>query len=112
MITVYVSIGNSDDKLSQHEWSVMLKRTDDAIRDAAQAVHGYWLSDTASRWQNACWCFELDPELETLNARLRSTLGWIAHVHQQDSISWAEVGQQEFIEPKPGRPGAGSSLLP
>lgn len=109
---VYISVGNSDDKLTQHEWSIMVKRTDDAVRDAASAVHGFWLSSGDSRWQNACWCIELNPEHEALNARLRRTLAWIAHTHHQDTISWAEVGKQEFIEPNPARPGRHSALVP
>jgi hypothetical protein len=93
MKTVYVSIGNSDDKLSQHDWAQFFSMTALAIRNYAAVVHGQWASEPASAWQNACWCFEIGSrraELMLELTKLRRTFG-------QDSVTWSEVKEVEFI---------------
>ena len=91
--TVYISIGNSDDKLTQREWSEFV------VEVAAMAVslghtHGSWVSPSASPWQNACWCVEYpsDAVAETAKDELRA----LASRYRQDSIAWA-VAQTEFL---------------
>jgi hypothetical protein len=101
---VYISIGNSDDKLTQAEWSEFYRRVDAAVRGGA--VHGAWVSGSASAWQNACWCIEFEPtamvvtragdECTRLEA-LRAGLARLAGEYNQDSIAWA-VADTEFIQ--------------
>lgn len=88
MITVYISIGNSDDKLSQNEWSQFYEETDELVEFAAHQVHGRWASAPTARWQNACWCVELhDDDADNL----KRDLPGLAYRYGQDSIAWAEA---------------------
>lgn len=95
VITVYVSIGNSDDKLTQADWATFHGVVDAAIRRVAHRVHGAWLSGSADPWQNACWCFVLVPGSDV--TWLRGQLANTAKAYQQDSIAWAEVPETDFL---------------
>lgn len=93
-MTVYVSIGNSDDKLTQREWSYFVNAVHHAVSDfvAPGKLHGAWFSVPASPWQNAVWCFEVDRPDE-----LKGQLSEIAGRFGQESIAWA-VATTEFIK--------------
>lgn len=108
-VTVYVSIGNSDDKLTQAEWSLFYEATDKALRSAASTVHGQWASDPTSPWQNACWCLTIVPNQQVITWAgeqkkqidwVRERLAQLAHTYCQGSIAWAEA-VTEFIPAKP-----------
>lgn len=93
---VYISIGNSDDKLTQKEWSnywgevsILLKPSDTI------GVHGVWLSPSASPFQNACFCIEIN---DSFKAKIRGNLRYVARKFGQDSIAWAEVKETEFLD--------------
>jgi hypothetical protein len=94
-ITVYISIGNSDDKLSQADWAAFYRSVNLNIRGWAWQIHGQWVSEPASAWQNACWCVEV---LSELAVHLRGELSQLAAQYRQDSIAWA-VAETEFIKP-------------
>jgi hypothetical protein len=96
MATVYASIGNSDDKLSQARWSEFHGTFAALIRDYATAVHGSWLSGAADPWQNACIAFDVhDNDAGDLKRELRM----LASAFNQDSIAWAETTGTEFLGP-------------
>jgi hypothetical protein len=88
--TVYVSIGNSDDKLSQGEWSLFVATVRAIIQRGAARIHGTWFSEPDAPWQNACWCFEppTDPaDVEHMKFLLEEA----AVMWRQDSIAWADA---------------------
>jgi hypothetical protein len=91
---VYISIGNSDDKLTQADWSLFQGETDRLVNLQGGIVHGVWSSNPWSKWQNACWCVEL-PQENT--EPLKKQLQVLAAVFSQDSIAWAEVRDTEFL---------------
>lgn len=95
MTTVYISIGNSDDKLSQQEWCQYWIAVDNALQMNAHVIHGKWVSPSTDPWQNACWCVELMPDSDSQD--LRTALGWTARAYRQDSIAWAETPVTEFL---------------
>lgn len=95
---VYISIGNSDDKLSQSEWSRFYDRTDRVVRYYVDAVHGAWASLSTAPWQNACWCIETDSTDRLV--RLKDLLSDVAGQYRQDSIAWTEAPVTEFIRPE------------
>jgi hypothetical protein len=99
VLTVYVSIGNSDDKLSQADWATFHSAVNDVIRHAALQMHGAWTSPSTDPWQNACWCFEVNNAPGALYGRqwLRNQLANFAKAYQQDSIAWAEAPKTEFL---------------
>lgn len=89
----YISIGNSDDKLTQARWAEFYRATNILLR-AYGNVHGQWVSEPASAWQNACWCLEFE---DTGPFPLKKELAGLAKTFDQDSIAWAEVPETEFL---------------
>lgn len=91
--TIYVSVGNSDDKLRQGDWAALVMGARDIIRELADQIQGEWYSAPDSGYQNACFCAQFSvlkadqakAQLKALGAR------W-----GQDSIAWAEAFT-EFI---------------
>ncbi len=108
MTSIYITIGNSDDKLTQFEWSQFYRAVDLAVSAAGKyvgvQVHGRWASLPQEPWQNACWCLAIDAgEMEVLGfviATLRTDLLAAAKEYRQESIAWAE-GDVEFLAPNP-----------
>lgn len=93
-MNVYISIGNSDDRLTQAEWSAYVAGIRGVINAWTKTVHGAWLSAPDSRWQNACWCIELEDE--TYARDMRDALAKIRQHYRQDSVAWA-AADTEFI---------------
>lgn len=102
--TVYVSIGNSDDKLTQTEWARFQTEVLEVISETATQIFGVWHSGPRSQYQNMCVGFAFDPDHkvdlvfgETANAHLHESLDRIRAYFKQRSIAWAEVQTTEFI---------------
>lgn len=93
-MSIYVSIGNSDDKLTQKEWSEFYMDVSVIMSGWADQVHGQWQSLPSSRWQNACWCFDTD---EKKAFRMKQELRYVARLYRQDWIAWAEAETQEIL---------------
>ena len=106
LLTIYTSIGNSDDKLTQQKWAEFHELFATLVRAAAEQVHGDWHSVPNSPWQNACMCFETTPEKAE---RLKQVLAEAAAEFEQDSIAWA-VTETEFIGPGPAQKPRGRSF--
>lgn len=96
---VYVSIGNSDDKLSQSEWAVFLGSVREVLRRHASAVHGEWYSAPDAGYQNACFCVEFSSasDLAVKVGVVQMSLERTRQDYQQDSVAWAVAEQTEFI---------------
>lgn len=93
---VYISIGNSDDKLKQSEWSDFCNDTNDAVEVFGFQTHGVWFSTPAGPWQNACWCFEIRSDKIP---GMKRHLSAIARTYSQDWISWVQSPDTETIHP-------------
>ncbi|WP_055477593.1 hypothetical protein [Sphaerimonospora mesophila] len=94
MLTVYVSIGNSDDKLAQREWAAFVNEIDTTVRTHAAEMYGHWFSAPAVPWQNCCWCIGIHQhEVDSLRAALTE----IRTAYRQDSVAWAPVSETDFI---------------
>jgi hypothetical protein len=94
MITVYVSIGNSDDKLTQDRWSDYLSVVRAYLRKHAMEIHGEWYSAPDAGYQNACFCVVMDDDTAQV---VKMRLAEIREDYRQDSIAWAEVPVTNFI---------------
>lgn len=92
--TVYISIGNSDDKLSQAQWSRFALELAAEVVSLSARTHGAWFSQPVSPWQNACWCVEFASEAQEMTAK--ETVAEIGQRFGQESIAWA-TAQTEFI---------------
>lgn len=95
LLTVYVSIGNSDDKLSQAQWSTYCQVVNIRVRRFADVIYGVWYSLSNDAWQNACWAFRIR---ESEAVKLKNRLQDACMDFGQDSIAWA-VASTEFIRP-------------
>jgi len=91
LTTVYVSIGNSDDKLSQSEWSNYLHSFRECMAKFAKEVYGDWVSEPSSSYQNACMGIATETPLT-----LKAALAILRTEYRQDSVAWA-VAETEFI---------------
>lgn len=94
--TIHVAIGNSDDRLTQAQWSAFVADVDQTIRFWATTVHGYWHSLPDAEWQNAAWAFEIEG---VGREDLRKELADAARHHHQESIAWNE-STTYFITPE------------
>lgn len=90
---ILIQIGNSDDKLSQAEWSRFIKQLRNVLIVARARLHGEWFSAADSPWQNANWCIDATSVDRKF---LRETLIRLAQNFRQDSIAWTE-GEVEFL---------------
>jgi hypothetical protein len=93
-VTVYVSIGNSDDKLSQVEWSEFIVDTREAMKNWGANWFGEWHSGPTSRFQNACFGASFDHDHV---GGLRENLKRVRVLYRQDSIAFAVVEHTEMI---------------
>jgi hypothetical protein len=90
---VYVSIGNSDGKLTPNQWARFWHETNEWLTD--YKIHGQWHSLPTMVWVNACWCVEVPAgQAEDLKHGLEA----LAKKYNQDSIAWA-VAETEFLKP-------------
>jgi len=96
---VLIGIGNSDDKLSQREWSEFIEDMRDLLRRFEVQIHGEWFSRPDSPWQNANWCIEFKPVEQHfgLDKEMQVELRHLAKKYRQDSIAWT-AGPVEFLE--------------
>jgi len=99
-LAVYIVIGNSDNKLTQKEWSEFCEALDEAVMRKVGSyltVHGEWYSEPSSAYQNACWSVEI--RAQHIAEALKTRLGFLCKEFKQDSIVWAVAPNPEFIGP-------------
>lgn len=102
-MNVYIGIGNTDNKLTQQEWSAFCREVA-ALMDYFP-MHGAWFSRPDAPWQNACWLVDIeDPQAEFVGG-FKSHLKVLAQRYNQDSIAWA-VAETEFLSPDSATPSA------
>lgn len=99
LVTIYISIGNSDNKLSQHQWANFHNAVSYVVCATAKTVWGEWVSESTSEFQNACWGVAVYSDAIP---NLKAKLAQLAHVYKQDAIMWAEVTNMETITPATG----------
>lgn len=92
--TVYISIGNAEDRLTQSEWSRFIQAVSTVIGTCTEIRHGDWRSIPDAPVQNACWCIEIEAKWVPW---LQRQLAFIARTFQQESIGWT-VGDLGYIE--------------
>ena len=95
-MTSTILIGNSDNKLSQQEWSQFCGAVAECVEAYAATVEFSGHSLGPAPWQNACWVFTetADPP----RPGLRRVLAHLAEQFRQDSIALI-AGNTEFIVP-------------
>lgn len=95
MTTITVQIGNSDDKLTQKEWSDFVAETGKALITRTGLIHFHSCSHGGAQWQNAAWVATIS---SSPLGYLRGDLAALAKKFRQDSIALT-VGDTEFLKP-------------
>lgn len=94
--TLVILIGNSDDKLTQKEWSQYAMDVSLLVQNWASKVHFEGGSASGSEWQNACWVVEWSTaDLANLNEELSQ----LAAHWRQESIAVITGGVTRFVTP-------------
>lgn len=90
--TIYVTWGNSDNRLSQRAWANFCNEMQTQVKGAGFycQVFGEWFSLPNSTWQNACIAFEAPFRLDKRELLKRRLLE-VAAKYNQHSIVWAEA---------------------
>ncbi|MGH3989854.1 MAG: hypothetical protein ACRDTZ_21460 [Pseudonocardiaceae bacterium] len=93
LMTVHIAIGNSDDMLSQAEWSRYVYELRQLVSASATTIHGVWFSAPDSAYQNACVGAAMSSEaVETVRAQLAA----LRHRYRQSSIAF-NASETELI---------------
>lgn len=96
--TITIQIGNSDNKLTQQEWSQFILDVNNLIYTNINlsinaSVYFSGGSESSKPWQNYCWVFNTDQHI--LN-KIISSLEEIRKAYRQDSIALT-TGETRFI---------------
>jgi hypothetical protein len=93
MKTVTIQTGNTDNKLTQQEWSILVKLLADQIRSYAKEIHFFGGAESWAMWQNAAWVILIEqPQLDMLKAKVIE----VREMCKQDSVAWTE-GKTLFV---------------
>ncbi len=90
-VTLTIMIGNSDDRLTQAQWSEFCQRIDDVCRGYQK--HFAASSDGKQPWQNACWVFDIPADMID---RFKRRIKEIRKIYRQESVAIVH-GSTEFI---------------
>ena len=92
-MTVTIQIGNTDNKLTQQEWSCYVEDLDTALNSIPGLNrHFFGGSINWAPWQNACWVIETSLAPGDLESVLRS----IRRKYRQESVA-VTYGETQFI---------------
>jgi hypothetical protein len=93
MVTVVVQIGNSDDKLSQAQWSKFTSWVRNTLNAYSKQIHFDGGSRFDAVWQNACFVCEVKEEDRS---QLMDELKYVREHFKQDSVA-VTIGPTEFV---------------
>ena len=91
--TVVIQIGNTDNKLTQGEWSNFVHSMHTTIASNVYRIHFRGGSDWDAPWQNGCWVCEVTPD--QVDA-LKASVAACRKAYRQDAAAFT-AGQSEFI---------------
>lgn len=93
--TASILIGNSDDKLTQVEWSQYVMAVGSLIESVSGCVHFRGFTAPTSPRQTACWVAEM--YVQSVNM-LRHELAINAKYFRQDSVAVVWADSTEFVK--------------
>lgn len=88
LVTVYVSINNTDDRLSQGRWAMFHMDMGRNIQAYGGQILGEWFSHVVAMWQTACWKIDVPPMSVP---QLKAVLAGIARAYDE-AARWDELG--------------------
>ena len=93
-LIAYVTIGNSDDKLEQHDWAGFIRELKETLSDFRGRTYFEGYSAPDATWQNMCICREVHrDDLDRLRAVLRA----LRKTYRQDSVALVTSGRTELV---------------
>lgn len=93
MIYILVCVGNTDNKLTQYEWSKFVRAVGEMLQCYQTARHFFGGSETYAPWQNVSWlCVVNDAQLPEIKLNIRN----LCDLYKQDS-AYVLTGMGEFI---------------
>ena len=92
-MNMVISIGNSDNKLTQVEWSLFVQDVEAAIKRSQAGVHFFGGAANWMPWQNVAWI--LDVEGVDVGALARE-ITCIREQYKQYS-AWVMIGEGRLI---------------
>jgi hypothetical protein len=108
--TIYATIGNSDDKLSQAQWFQFTSEFVETIRIQADEIYGVWWSAPNTPWQNCCVGFAVKDKVvpapegaadedrgKTRLALLQESLAKLREFYSQEAVAWVQGHPPEMI---------------
>lgn len=93
-VTVYISIGNGGDKLTQRRWAEFAWAMHSELEPLGRFL-GEWASCSMSPWQNACWAVEFDSAERA--AAAKALVASIGRIYHQDAVAWAVAPETEMV---------------
>lgn len=93
-MTITIQIGNSDNRLTQEEWSRFVAAVSQLVRTCAREIHFSGGPATDSRWQNFAWVAECSGP--TAVAALRDGVAFVRAKFGQDAAAFT-VGTTELV---------------
>lgn len=92
-LLISIQAGNTDNKLTQHEWAKFVRRMSEVLGCYELARHFFGGPETYAPWQNVCWVCEIAPSrLDELKLALTD----VRQFYQQDAICLI-TGQAEML---------------
>jgi hypothetical protein len=86
-LLVYVSVSNTDQKLTLVQWSDMVAEVELEIERVASSLFLNWFSLPNGERQGAVWAFKMP---SGHREGLRARLDWLRRKYGQDEMTWAE----------------------
>lgn len=94
-----IEIGNTDNKLTQQEWSRFVNQVEFAVRQTSQQIYGIFLTEPSQPYQSAAFHGVFS---ETGGKQLTQYLLDIASEFRQDEIAVCEVAHVHMLHPSGG----------
>lgn len=103
MDVAVITIGNTDNKLTQQEWSEFVADVNRFVDKWRFNIYFHGCPPSDARWQNACWVLDArdlfgEPGGMAIDI-LREELGRLAKSYKQDSIALM-LGNSEMVTPR------------
>lgn len=93
-ITVFVSIGNVQDRLVQRDWAEFHREVVLEMELAGAKFQGEWFSGPVALWQTAAWCIDIQPGIAD---RLKGQLGAVGAKFGTGMVAWSEVASAVIL---------------
>lgn len=93
-VTVFVSIGNVEDRLVQRQWSAFHAEVSEMLARAGAAFQGEWHSAPTAQWQTAAWCVDVK---QGVVQKLKGELAVIGAKYGVGMVAWSEVASAVIL---------------